>query len=122
MSTARAQDCAKQSRLLEFGSSFIDGKTVYHLSIADWGIGDCELRNVAIDFPLGGGIGTFQGEVATHFTHHKDVCTSVPLLAIGQWLGVDALLVGNPREAFCGSGSSFGHASYVPRKAPSWRS
>jgi hypothetical protein len=87
ISTARAQNCAKQSRLLGFGSSFIDGKTVYHLSIADWGIGDCELRNVTIDFPLGGGIGTFQGEVATHFTHHRDV-----------WHFRLELFTGNPSE------------------------
>jgi hypothetical protein len=74
ISTARADNCAKQTRLLGFGASFGDGqKTVYHLSIPDWGLGDCELRNVKIDFPVGTGIGTFKGEVGTHFTHHEDV-------------------------------------------------
>jgi hypothetical protein len=65
--------CAKATRLLGFAADVVDGKTFYSLSIHDWGLGDCELRNVLIEFPLGAGIGKFRGDVGTHFTHREAV-------------------------------------------------
>ena len=64
-------DCKAESRVLGFGASYVDGAQSYNLSIPNWRLGDCELRSALITFR--DNIGEFNGEVATHFTHGKDV-------------------------------------------------
>ena len=83
---AWAADCKAETRLLGFGASLIDGVQSYNLSINNWRLGDCELRKVLIVFR--GQVGNFQGEVATHFTHGKDI-----------WHFRLELFTGNPSQA-----------------------
>src|SRR5690348_2789533 len=71
--SSAAQNCTKQTRLLGWGASMRDGRTFYSIGIPEWGLGDCEIRNVVIDTVAGTGVGNFRAEVATHFTHSKDV-------------------------------------------------